>query len=397
MLRAFYLWVYITTFALQKISIMKNTIFIIVTLVLFTSCNTKPEGYTINGTLAGGIADGVEVFLKKGGANNQLIEVDTVKTENGMFVFSGIKDMPEMHYILIDKHVGYAVTVLENGEIDIAAHKDSLGLANVTGTIQNDFLNDYREKSKAVSMQATNIQDDMKNASMTGDTVLINSLKEELNELREEYETFEVDYIKSNPNALISALLIDKAMNTRTSTTEELQELYNSLSPEIKETNAAKKVIKSLDALKERESKAKSTSVGSVAPNFSAPTPTGETLALYDIKGKATLIDFWAAWCRPCRAENPNVVKVYNKYHDKGLNIIGVSLDKTAEAWKKAIEDDGLTWNHVSNIAYFNDAIAKMYNVDAIPAAFLLDENGVIVAKNLRGPALEAKVAELLN
>ena len=160
------------------------------------------------------------------------------------------------------------------------------------GTIQNDFLNDYREKSKAVSMQATNIQDDMKNASMTGDTVLINSLKEELNELREEYETFEVDYIKSNPNALISALLIDKAMNTRTSTTEELQELYNSLSPEIKETNAAKKVIKSLDALKERESKAKSTSVGSVAPNFSAPTPTGETLALYDIKGKATLIDF---------------------------------------------------------------------------------------------------------
>jgi peroxiredoxin len=232
---------------------------------------------------------------------------------------------------------------------------------------------------------------------MTGDTVLINSLREELNELREEYETFEIDYIKSNPNALISALLIDKAMNTRTSTTEELLELYNILTPEIKETDAAKKVIKSLDALKEREAKAKDTSVGAVAPNFSAPTPTGELLALNDIKGKATLIDFWAAWCRPCRAENPNVLKVYNKYHDKGLSIIGVSLDKTAEAWKKAIEDDGLTWNHVSNIAYFNDAIAKMYNVDAIPAAFLLDENGVIVAKNLRGPALEAKVAELLN
>jgi len=376
---------------------MRNTLFILVTLVLFASCNSKPEGYTINGALTGDIADGVEVYLKKSGVNNQLIEVDTVKTENGLFVFSGINDMPEMHYILIDKHVGYAVAVLENGEIDIAAHKDSLGLAKITGTLQNDFLNDYREKSKAVSMQAVNIQEDMKNASMTGDTVLINSLKEELNELREEYETFEIDYIKSNPNALISALLIDKAMNTRTATTEELQELYNTLAPEIKETNAAKKIIKSLNTLKEREAKAKDTSVGAVAPNFSAPTPTGEILGLYDIKGKATLIDFWAAWCRPCRAENPNVLKVYNKYHDKGLNIIGVSLDKTAEAWKKAIEDDGLTWNHVSNIAYFNDAIAKMYNVDAIPAAFLLDENGVIVAKNLRGPALEAKVAELLN
>jgi peroxiredoxin len=90
-------------------------------------------------------------------------------------------------------------------------------------------------------------------------------------------------------------------------------------------------------------------------------------------------------------------VAVYNKYHDKGLNVVGVSLDRTAEAWKKAIADDGLEWNHISNVAYFDDQIAKLYNVDAIPAAFLLDENGIIVAKNLRGPALEEKVAELLN
>jgi peroxiredoxin len=376
---------------------MKNTLFVLVTLILFVSCNSKPEGYAINGTLRGEVEDGVEVYLKKNGVNNQLIELDTTKVENGAFQFAGIQEMPEMHYIVLDKHVGYAAAIVENGEIDFAAHKDSLGLAKITGTVQNDFLNDFRTKSKAVSKQAINIQEDMKQANMAQDTVLMISLREELNELREEYESFETDFIKSNPNALISALLIDKAMNMRTSSTEELLELYNTLSPEIKETSAAKKVIKTLDEIKAREAKAKDTSVGAVAPNFSAPTPTGELLALNDIKGKATLIDFWAAWCRPCRAENPNVLKVYNKYHGKGLNIIGVSLDKTAEAWKKAIKDDGLTWHQVSNIAYFNDAIAKMYNVDAIPAAFLLDENGVIVAKNLRGPALEAKVAELLN
>jgi thiol-disulfide isomerase/thioredoxin len=112
--------------------------------------------------------------------------------------------------------------------------------------------------------------------------------------------------------------------------------------------------------------------------------------------GKVTLIDFWAAWCKPCRAENPNVVSAYKKYHDKGLNIIGVSLDRSAEDWKKAIADDGLIWNQVSHVAYFEDPIAKLYGVDAIPAAFLLDENGVIVAKNLRGSQLEEKVAELL-
>ncbi|MEX0272741.1 MAG: peroxiredoxin family protein, partial [Flavobacteriaceae bacterium] len=143
--------------------------------------------------------------------------------------------------------------------------------------------------------------------------------------------------------------------------------------------------------------RSKSTSIGSKAPEFSGPNPDGKQISLAEVKGKATLIDFWAAWCRPCRAENPNVVKVYNKYHDKGLNVIGVSLDRNAEAWKKAIADDGLEWNHVSHVAYFEDPIAKLYNIDAIPAAFLLDENGVIVAKNLRGPALEEKVSELLD
>src|SRR5690606_7847244 len=145
--------------------------------------------------------------------------------------------------------------------------------------------------------------------------------------------------------------------------------------------------------------KMKSTEIGAVAPGFSAPTPDGDLLALSDVtsKSKLTLVDFWAAWCRPCRMENPNIVSVYEKYKDKGFNVLGVSLDNKAEDWKRAIEADGLLWNHISNLQRFQDPIARLYNINAIPAAFLLDENGVIVARDLRGPALEEKVAELLN
>ena len=125
-------------------------------------------------------------------------------------------------------------------------------------------------------------------------------------------------------------------------------------------------------------------------------------VSLNDVKGKVTIIDFWAAWCGPCRRENPNVVRIYNKYHDQGLEIIGVSLDGTRNqkdpknAWLNAIKKDELTWTHVSNLQYFQDPVAQLYNINAIPATFILDEKGKIVAKNLRGRALELKVQELL-
>ena len=136
--------------------------------------------------------------------------------------------------------------------------------------------------------------------------------------------------------------------------------------------------------------------IGKVAPDFSAPNPEGKTVSLKESLGKVTIIDFWASWCGPCRQENPNVVKLYNQYKDQGLAIIGVSLDKDADAWKKAIADDQLAWTQISNVKFWQDPIAKQYGISSIPATFILDSKGVIVAKDLRGAELEAKVAELL-
>ncbi|WP_339755901.1 TlpA disulfide reductase family protein, partial [uncultured Winogradskyella sp.] len=125
-------------------------------------------------------------------------------------------------------------------------------------------------------------------------------------------------------------------------------------------------------------------------------------VSLNELRGKVTIIDFWAAWCGPCRKENPNVVRIYEKYHDQGLEIIGVSLDghsrqqNPKKAWLDAIEKDKLTWNHVSNLKYFNDPVAQLYNISSIPATYILDSTGIIVDKNLRGRALENRIKELL-
>jgi len=376
---------------------MKKIVLALTIVFAIVACNQKPEGYSIEGTITGELENGTKVYLKKQGENNQPVDVDTTSVENGTFIFQGKTDVPEVHYIFIDQLQGYTAVVLENGEIDFSAQKDSLGFAKIKGTPQNDMLASYMKKAQEMSQKGMAIQKDLEAANASRDEVTISSLTDEMNDFQTEYKSFESDFIKANPSALVSLMLLDKAINRRTIESSKIQEIFDALSPEIKETKIGKQIADQLGAINAKAEKEKSTAVGQKAPEFIAPGVNGEQLALNDMLGKVTLVDFWAAWCKPCRNENPNVVAVYKKYHEKGLNIVGVSLDKNADHWKKAIQDDGLTWNHVSHIKYFQDPIAQLYNVDAIPAAFLLDENGVIIAKNLRGEALGAKVAELLD
>jgi thiol-disulfide isomerase/thioredoxin len=357
-------------------------------LGLLVACNTSPEGFKLEGTLSGDLENGTQVFLKKTDEANQLIEVDTAALENGKFTFTGSSAKPELHYLLISKVRGNIPVVIENGTIEVSAQKDSLSFAEIEGTLQNDLFADFLDKSRNLAKRAKSMSDEMMNATARQDTASMTSLRDEYFELQEEAKTFELKFARENPEALISALIIEKVLATKALPENEIMELYEALTPAIKETVVGQRIKSKLDKLA-------STTIGAKAPNFAAPTPAGDELALHDVLGKVTIVDFWAAWCKPCRAENPNVVQVYKKYHDKGLNILGVSLDKRAEDWTNAIEADGLVWNHVSNINYF-DEIAELYNVKAIPATFILDENGVIVAKDLRGRALEDKISQML-
>jgi peroxiredoxin len=141
--------------------------------------------------------------------------------------------------------------------------------------------------------------------------------------------------------------------------------------------------------------KMKLTAVGQPAPEIALPNPQGQVVSLSSMRGKYVLVDFWAKWCGPCRAENPNVVRAYQKYKDKGFTVFGVSLDRNKEDWVQAIKEDNLTWTHVSDLKYWQSEAAKTYNITGIPFSVLLDPSGVIIAKNLRGAALEAKLEEI--
>jgi len=164
--------------------------------------------------------------------------------------------------------------------------------------------------------------------------------------------------------------------------------------------NAMDTTISSLpqmETLKGRVAVMKSVAIGQKAPDFTLSDVNGNPVSLYSKVGsKLLLVDFWAAWCGPCRRENPNVVKVYNEFNKKGFDVFGVSLDQEKDAWVKAIADDKLTWTHVSDLQYWNSAAAKLYAVSAIPSNFLLDETGTIIARNVTGDDLYKKVKEVL-
>ena len=382
---------------------MKKILVLVSAVVVLMSCNKAGENeYIVTGNVKG--IDGKNVFLEKQDETGQLKQIDTVKIENGKFVIKGNATEPEMYLLQLEGTQGKVPFILENGDINMEINKDSINLAKVSGTYNNDELNTYKEngmkiQKKMMKFQETNMAK-MQEAQQKQDTVVMNSLRKEYMKIQEDFLKQSEEYVLSHPKAYISALIIDQMFNQMNPDLTKIKKAYDGLDPEVKKTKAAKAILTKLDQINKPTAAvtapANGIEVGSTAPDFSAKTPDGKTVSLKESLGKVTIVDFWASWCKPCREENPNVVALYNELHAKGLNIIGVSLDKEAGAWKEAIAKDQLAWNQVSNLKFWKEPIAETYGVKSIPATFILDANGKIVAKDLRGAELKAKVSELL-
>jgi peroxiredoxin len=390
---------------------MKKSIMLLaLAAVAFVSCkNLADNEYEITGEIDNKF-DGKKAILQKPGGMFGQVPVDTVVIKDGEFVFHDTLKLknPELYSITIDGINGGLVFVMEPGAIDITVHKDTISKSKTGGTYNNEKLEEFKQinflHDKTLEKFTKANQEKMQAAQTKKDTAAANKIMKDYKKIFEDTNNKYIAFIKENPKALFSLYALQKVASSNITDKEEAKKMFVALDASIKNTEFGKQAavyfgLAKPEMPKEMPQQPKAgVKVGQLAPPFSAPTPDGKTLALKDAMGKVTIIDFWASWCGPCRKENPNVVALYNEYHAKGLNIIGVSLDKEGESakWKEAIAKDKLTWNHVSNLKYWKDPIAQQYGVDAIPATFILDASGKIVATNLRGDELKAKVQELL-
>ena len=371
---------------------MRKLIGIASLLVILTGCE-KDQGYSISGK-AEGIENGKMVYVSEVKELNQRpARIDSTSIENGKFELD-LADVENSNLSALEVEGvnGMVLFISENENIDFTIYKDSIQASKKKGGKENELLNEYLEHYQAINKEGNKLGAEMRAAYQSKDSTKLETLQATQKEIIDNDKLFKMQIAEENPDSFIAIMAIMDLLRAQQPDIKKIKELYASLSEDVKNTPYGEMIGKQLETMN-------ATEIGSEAPDFSGPTPDGEELALADAMGKVTIIDFWAAWCKPCRQENPNVVKVYNKYHDKGLNIISVSLDKPNEKdkWLKAIEDDGLVWNHVSNLKFWDEPIAKKYGIRAIPATFIIDENGVIVDRDVRGEeALDKRIGELL-
>ena len=356
------------------------------TLIILGSCGSQEIQFVLTGSAD--VADGTKVYLLQADQNNQPFIKDSTTVKLNNFKFQGISSTPQISYIQVEGVNGYILAILENGYIKADIFKDSISKSKVYGTKSNDDFIKYKSETKFLVDDMNNISYEAQDAIMTGDVATASELEKEYNSKEREVMLYEWDFIIDNLDSYMSALLLEVFMIENKVNKDSIIDVYESFSNRIKVSDVGKNIA---DLLSQYENPIE---VGEIAPDFTAPSINGDDVSLSEevSNNNVTLLDFWAAWCRPCRVENPNLVKLYKAYNQNGFDIIGVSLDRTKEQWEQAVEDDNLLWTQVSNLNFWNDPIARRYSIRAIPQSFLINKEGVVIGKNLRGNDLEESI-----
>lgn len=378
---------------------MKKWLFVVAVLPLFAAAQTSAPQFTVNGKVGNLNAPAKAYLVYKVGANQA---VDSAEIVNGSFTIKGSVPEPNMAQLAIDhkgvgiqklgetKNVDVLAFFLYNDEITVTANKDSVTNASLSDPLNNE--------SKQLKTQLSQIEDDAK--KLNAEFLAASKEKQNSIEFKNAMQARAVvlqarqkivlkNFITSHTHSFLSLIALSM-LGGHSPNVAELDNLYSLLSPELKDTETARQLKLTIEI-------ARTTAIGSIAPDFTQNDVNEKPVSLSSFKGKYVLIDFWASWCGPCRQENPNVVKTYNKYKNKQFTVLGVSLDKpeARNSWLAAIKNDGLTWTQVSDLKFWDNEVARLYHISAIPANFLLDPEGRIIARDLRGADLDRKLSEI--
>jgi peroxiredoxin len=381
------------TFHFKKNKLMKKVFALLAfagTVILVAchgnSSQSNPGGYVINGT----ISNKDSGWLYLGHEDSAGFVQDSTRIKDHKFTFIGKVAEPALWYLMASNgnDAKPLPFFIEDTTIQITANKDSMDKAVITGSHSQALYEAYRKMIVPFKMKQQEVYKSYDMAYQNKDKALMDSLTKVYDQAEKDEHDATISYAQSNPSSIVGAWAIAKNMLFDPDP-EVLKKAFAAFAPSVQQSKYGKQIKKALDI-------AERIATGQPAPEFTMNDTTGKPVSLSSFKGRFVLVDFWASWCGPCRRENPNVVAIFAKYGGKDFTILGVSLDDQKEPWLKAISNDHLAWNQVSDLKGWKNAAADLYGVKSIPSNFLVDPDGKIIGHNLRGDALEEALAKAL-